>query len=55
MLALSGFALAQDDAIVAKDIKKGDACLTPELKRGKEDAYLTKGKDDAQLTRSKED
>ena len=30
MFALSGFAMAEDDTIVAKESTKGDACATPD-------------------------
>lgn len=53
LLLLSSIAFAADGDIVATS-KKGDACYTPPLERGKEDAQLTRGKQDAELTRGKD-
>jgi len=53
-LTLTNVALAAEGDIVAAS-KKGDACYTPPLQRGKKDSQLNRGKPDEALTRGKED
>ena len=54
MVALSSFNFAQESNLVVKEKKTGDACATPELERGKEDANLTRGKNNDTLMRGKQ-
>jgi hypothetical protein len=46
---------AQENDVASSGQKKGGACATPELQRGKTDELLARGKPDAELARGAAD